>query len=230
MHPAWTPDGQWITYASDRNGKTRIYRQRADGRGIAEALTDPPEGGIHTLPAWTPDGQRLAYTETVGGGDDIWIVALPGGTPELLVGGAGDQAGIAFAPNGEALAYYSANINGIEVLVEPFPRDGSRTRISEENVPSVWPVWSRDGTRLTYQIGAGNFYAVDFDTRAFTIRNRRDLELFAPSNRRNLASFPADGRMVATLPPFQGAANLLARELVIVENWIEEVKARVPRE
>jgi serine/threonine-protein kinase len=227
--PVWTPDGQWITYSSNRDGKERLYRQRADGRGIAEALTDPAEGKRHALPAWTPDGQQLAYVEEGAADADIWIVAVPGGTPELLIGGPGDQLGIAFAPNGEALAYFSANLNGIEVLAEPFPRDGSRTRISAEGVPSLWPVWSRNGKRLTYQIGAGGFTAVDFDARGFAIRNRRDLPFVGPSNRRNLDGMPDGDRMLVTVPPFQSGTGLAARELVIVENWIEEVKARVPR-
>jgi hypothetical protein len=39
-----------------------------------------------------------------------------------------------------------------------------------------------------------------------------------------------DDRILVTVPPGQGSTGLAARELVIVENWIEEVKARVPRE
>jgi serine/threonine-protein kinase len=227
-HPAWTPDGQWITYASGRDGKERIYRQRADGRGVAEALTDPAEGKAHALPAWTADGARLAYTESASG-EDIWIVDVPGGTPELLVGGPGDQFGVAFAPNGEALAYTSAGPQGAEVVVEPFPRDGSRIRISEEGDPSVWPVWSGSGTRLSYQLGSGVSEAVDFDTRGFAIRNRRDLPFVGAPGRRNVASMPDGERMLVTVPPAQGSAGIAAREIVIVENWIEEIKERVPR-
>jgi serine/threonine-protein kinase len=228
-HPTWTPDGQWITYASNRDGSWRIYRQRADGRGVPEALTDPGEGNkAHVLPAWTPDGQQLAYTESGVDGDDIWIVSVPDGTPELLVGGRGSQTAAAFAPNGEAMAYHSNTGINFEVLVEPFPPDGSRTRISEENVPSIWPVWSRDSTRLSYQIGAGGFAAVDLDTRAFAVRNRRVLPFIASPNDRNLDSIPGAGSMLATLP-FQGGEDSAQREIVIVENWIEEVKARVPR-
>jgi Tol biopolymer transport system component len=234
QHPAWTPDGQWITYASDRDGKLRIYRQRADGRGVAEALTDPAEGKAHMLPAWTPDGRQLAYTETGPDGDDIWILAVPGGTPELLISGSGDQFGIAFAPNGEALAYSSSSSGMREVFAEPFPPDGSRTRVSEDGVVSVWPVWSRGSTRVSYQLAAGGnaggIAAVDFDTQGFAIRNRRSLPLITAPNERNLDSLPADDHMLASLPPFQGNTGLGTRELVIVENWVEEVKQRVPRD
>ena len=228
-HPTWTPDGQWITYPSDRDGKLRIYRQRADGRGVAEPLTDPAEGKSHYLPAWTPDGERLAYTERGVDGEDIWIVAVPDGTPELLVGGAGDQFGIAFAPNGEALAYGSAVSGSFEVLAEPFPRDGSRARISTEGILSVWPVWSRNGARLSYQEGTGAFAAVDLDTRNFAIRNRRTFPFNTSPNQRNLDALPGDDRVIVAVPPFQGSTGLGARDLVIVENWIEEVKQRVPR-
>jgi serine/threonine-protein kinase len=228
--PTWTPDGQWITYASTRNGKQGIYRQRADGRGVAEALTDPAEGKAHAWPVWTPDGAQLAYSESGASGDDIWIVAVPGGTPELLVGGPGDQFGIAFAPNGEALAYTAAGPQGAEVVVEPFPRDGSRIRISAEGVPSLWPVWSRNGTRLSYQLATGGSEALDFDTRGFAIRNRRDLPFFSDPGRRNAASMPDDERLLVTVLPFEGNPSIGARDIVIVENWIEEVKSRVPRE
>jgi serine/threonine-protein kinase len=228
FQPTWTPDGQWITYASERDGKLRIYRQRADGRGVAEALTDPDDDYGHVLPAWTPDGRQLAYAQGGPNGQDIWIVTVPGGTPELLVGANGNQFGIAFAPNGAALAYGSTASGSPEVLAEPFPPDGSRTRISEEGAISVWPVWSRDGTRLSYQQASGGVAVVEFD--AFALRNRRTLPVVTSPTERNVDSIPAGDRLLVAVPPTQANTGLGTREIVIVENWIEEIKERVPRE
>jgi Tol biopolymer transport system component len=233
-NPTWTPDGSWITYSSNRDGKWRIYRQRADGTGIAEALTNPADNREHASPAWTPDGERLAYTETdANGRSDIMIVSLPDGEPEVLVGGDGSQGDIAFSPNGEAIAY-TFNAGGtFEVLAEPFPRDGSRIRISEPGVLSLWPVWSRDSTSLSYWVGSsgGNFATVDLNTRGFAIRNRRALPFLAQPDVRRLDSMPEAGRMLVTVPPTQVGGNPFAqREIIVVENWIEELKQRLPIE
>ena len=37
--PVWSPDGRWIAFQSDRGGDLGIFRQRADGTGVAERLT-----------------------------------------------------------------------------------------------------------------------------------------------------------------------------------------------
>ena len=230
--PAWTHDGQWITYSSNRDGdgRWRIYRQRADGSGVAEALTDPAQGVTDTEPAWTPDGKRLAYTETGADGTDIWIVTPPDGMPERLVGGPGNQNDIAFSPNGEAIAYDINGVGGFEVLVEPFPPDGSKTRISEPGVPSAYPVWSRDGTRLSYQTVAGRAVTLDITIKGFATRNRHELSFAVPPDIGRLDSMPGGDRMLVTIPPNEIGGNQTGREIIIVENWIEEVKQRIPLE
>jgi dipeptidyl aminopeptidase/acylaminoacyl peptidase len=59
--PAWSPDGKWLAFVSDRDGKRQIYRIAIDG-GEAERLTNADEG-VNAF-AWAPDSERIAFTMT----------------------------------------------------------------------------------------------------------------------------------------------------------------------
>ncbi|MEZ5293178.1 MAG: S9 family peptidase [Vicinamibacterales bacterium] len=59
--PAFSPDGRWLAFLSDRSGTRQLYRMAMDG-GEAEPLTSGEEG-VSSF-AWAPDGARIAYTMT----------------------------------------------------------------------------------------------------------------------------------------------------------------------
>lgn len=59
LQPAFSPDGRWLAFVSDRSDTRQLYRLALDG-GEAEALTSGKEGV--TAFAWAPDGARIAYT------------------------------------------------------------------------------------------------------------------------------------------------------------------------
>lgn len=57
-NPIWSPDGKWVTFTSERSGKSNLYRMRIAG-GEAEQLTDVKSGvGLF---ARSPDGKQIAF-------------------------------------------------------------------------------------------------------------------------------------------------------------------------
>src|SRR5262249_53765657 len=64
-NPAWSPDGQWIVFTSERNGSADLYRVRPDGTGL-ERLTDSP--AFDDQPAFSPDSNEVVFVTTRAGG------------------------------------------------------------------------------------------------------------------------------------------------------------------
>ena len=63
MYPAWSPDGKWIAYVTDRTGEAEIAVRPADGSGEEKLLTDRTKGYLYG-PHWSPDGSRLAFSDS----------------------------------------------------------------------------------------------------------------------------------------------------------------------
>ena len=64
--PAWSPDGRYIAFTSNRGGTWDIYVMSADG-SRTQQLTDGM--GAYVNPAWSPDGTQLVLAARYAG---IW--------------------------------------------------------------------------------------------------------------------------------------------------------------
>jgi serine/threonine protein kinase/Tol biopolymer transport system component len=85
--PQFSPDGEWIAFASERSGSTDIWIGRRDGSGLRR-LTSLE--GFAGTPRWSPDGQSIAFDSRLPSSTpDILLVRVAGGeTRRLTTGGA----------------------------------------------------------------------------------------------------------------------------------------------
>ncbi len=154
--PVWTPDGQRITFSSDRDGTMSLYWMPADGSGVAERLTTAEEGTSHWMGSWSPDGELLVFNvqRDINTDWDIWTLSVDDRETQSLYD-APETAylGAELSPNGEWLAYGAgSNTGAVDIYVEPFPPTGSRRRISQDR--GYFPLWSPEGSELFYRPGA----------------------------------------------------------------------------
>ena len=74
--PAWSPDGRWIAFASNRAGAYKIYIMRPDG---SKAALVADTTGRATAPRWSTDGRHILFPVCRRGGpeDGCRILAAP---------------------------------------------------------------------------------------------------------------------------------------------------------
>jgi eukaryotic-like serine/threonine-protein kinase len=137
--PSLSPDGELVSYASDRHGTFDILVQQASA-GRPLRVTDDP--GDEIDPAFSPDGQTLAFAT---GDGRVRIVPTLGGTPRTLA--SGGAATPVWSPQGERVAFRQGR------AVYAVDRQGGvPVRLtSPESPPALGrPAWSPDGRFLVF--------------------------------------------------------------------------------
>jgi TolB protein len=70
--PAWSPDGRWIAFSSDRNGNPDIWIVEAEQRESPTQLSNGP--GAKTDPTWSPEGNQIAYVSNASGRSELMVI------------------------------------------------------------------------------------------------------------------------------------------------------------
>ena len=150
IRPCWTPDGQRVTYASNRGGGVyELFWKPVDGSGPEERIHS---GDYNILPySWSPDGTQLAYFQRhPTTRDDIWLLTMDGdrrAQPFQVT--EFTERGAEFSPDGRWLAYCSNETGRFEVYVRSVSGTGRRVQVSTDGGDQ--PGWARDGSEIFYR-------------------------------------------------------------------------------
>jgi len=187
--------------------------------------------------ARTPDGKvqlarAISSGETSTGTDIVAIHLERDGEVEPLLVSEGNERIPALSPDGKWLAYVSDESGRDEVFVTNFPDLKGKWQVSTETEGGREPVWAPDGTAIYYRDGA-SLIAVPVKTeRGFSPGRARPLfkDVYVPrSTSRNYDIHP-DGKRFLMIKKVEqeGEEEVPITELIVVENWFEELKRLAP--
>jgi Tol biopolymer transport system component len=225
-------DDESIVFSSSIGGPgLNLSTRRVTDSGRSEPLTT---GRRALRPAsWSAAHKTILATQDSGG-----FLALDMTGPErrerVVVQEPGAPVGDpAFSPDGRWVAYTSTDSGRDEVYVQPYPGPGKGVTVSTDGGRA--PVWRRDGTEFFYTMpdrtGNGVTMMAMSVSRADGQPMGKAHLLFSGRfvQAGGLQNYDVTGNgqrflMVQTLDPTPEPQT----ELVLVQNWIEELKGRVP--
>jgi Tol biopolymer transport system component len=153
-------------------------------------------------------------------GSDIWELSLFSKEARPIVKTRFSEGDAKFSPDGHWIAYGSDESGQTEVYVQAYPGPGVKRRVSLEGGAS--PFWSHSGRELFYQTATAMFSVPILD--AHDLRMGTPLRLFVKTRRTAGGGAPsADDQRFLTLEKADASS-----QLNLVQNWFEDLKARVP--
>jgi serine/threonine-protein kinase len=226
----WSPDGTQVAFASNQHGIIQLYVAPADGslRNPAPLRSDGLSAGPH---AWSRDGELIVVRVRNNKGEVV-AVRPDADSPVREVVVTEDPAlDPALSPDGRWLAYVTTRTGFADVWVKRYP-DGTPYRVSQGG--GLEPVWSRDGREL-YFLRDDSLMAVAVETSGDDFSFDRAVELFrspyvtSPSEGELSYDVDPEGRFLMIEQPGGAGAAEAPASIVVVQNWLEELERRVPR-
>src|SRR5262249_6667431 len=229
------PAGSRFAYASARGGNLEAWLAPLDQSAEPRQLTHL--GGEGHVDSWSRAAATLAlHHHAPGTRVNIMMLAPDGAAdakPRLFLQGDPAAEGAFLSPDGRYAVYQSRENGPWEVYVRPYPGPGGRQMVSVSGGREA--LWAANG-EVFYRSGNGDrMFAVRVETTP-VLKIGTPTRLFeglfyvaSTGSPRPQYDVSADGQRFLMLSPGPGANPSAARpRIVVVENWFEELKGRVP--
>jgi len=218
--PEWSPNGKFVlfNFIKEGTGGGSVWWQSADGGSKPAQLTGyAVSGGV-----LNPDATALMYSR-FGSSVDLYVKAM-GDTSAATsyLETPNFEAMPNFSADGKWVAYTSDVTGSDEVYVRLFKGDGGRVQISAGG--GTEPRWSRDGRRIFYRWGRRMMAANVSVTSGVAVVSRDTLFEGSFERGSNGAGYDVsrDGQRFLMLQ-----SNIDQMQVVVVTNWVDELKTRL---
>jgi len=116
--PAWSPDGQWIAFATDRDGDVEVYKVRWDGSELTRLTR---QRGFDCRPRWSRDGEWILFTSGRNRNHDLFLMRSDGSDVLPLTSHAAMDDHGDWSPDGKSIAFVSMRDGGFDIYRSAVP-------------------------------------------------------------------------------------------------------------
>src|SRR5579863_1815033 len=148
--PAWSPDGKYVSYFSDKSGEYQLILEAQDGITPPRAISLPRPTHYY-MPSWSPDSKKIVYTDT---NLKVWVVDVASGQAKVI----GDDPIMVpsrtenpvWSPDSKWVAYSSHLKTLYHAIFISNVDTGETKQVTDGLADAVWPVWDASGKYLWF--------------------------------------------------------------------------------
>jgi tricorn protease len=148
--PAWSPDGKWISYFSDKSGEYKLVVESQDGLGAPREIAfEKP--AFYYSPAWSPDSKKLLYTDT---NLNVWVMDIATGQTKTI---GSDPWMVpertlapSWSPDSKWVAFASRLNTLYRAIVVANVETGEKRQVTDGLADAMYPVWDASGKYLWF--------------------------------------------------------------------------------
>ena len=148
--PAWSPDGKYISYFSDRSGEYQLVIEAQDGIAPPRSIALPHPNRYYT-PSWSPDSKKLLYSDT---NLNVWVLDIASGKAKTVGRDPwmvpSRTLNPVWSPDSKWVAYSSRLKSLFHAIYVANVETGESTQVTDGLADSVWPAWDASGKYLWF--------------------------------------------------------------------------------
>jgi tricorn protease len=158
--PAWSPDGKYVSYFSDKSGEYKLVIEAQEGLSAPREIALEKPTHYYTA-SWSPDSKKILYTDT---DLKVWVLDVDSGKQKVV----GRDPWMVpqrtmnptWSPDSKWIAY-SSHLNSLyKAIFISNAETGETRQVTDGLADATWPVFDAGGKYLWF------FASTDFGLRS----------------------------------------------------------------